>query len=52
MVARNPHIYIEGMVPHLGSRLSIEIAPFGALLSCIVVIHGMVFTFTYCLNRR
>lgn len=52
MVARNPPIYMEGTVPHLGSRLRIDIVPFGALLSCIVVVHGMVFTLTYCLNLR
>jgi len=50
MVSRNPPIYINGTVPHLGSRLSISPVAFGAILGCIVVVHGVVFVLTYWLS--
>lgn len=52
LVSRNPPIYINGMVPYLGSRLSISPVAFGALLACIVVVHGVVFGLTYWLSRK
>ena len=50
MVARNPPLYIEGTVPHLGSRLSVNSVAFGVILGCIVVVHGIVFALTYWLQ--
>lgn len=52
MVNRNPPIYINGTVPHLGSRLSISSVAFGAILGCIVAVHGVVFALTYWLNSQ
>ncbi len=52
LVSRNPPININGMVPYLGSRLSISPVAFGALLACIVVVHGVVFGLTYWLSRK
>lgn len=51
MVSRNPRIYIDGKVPNLGSKLSINAVGFGALLACIVAVHGVVFGLTYWLSE-
>ncbi len=50
LVSSNPPIYINGTVPYLGSRLSINPVAFGALLASIVAVHGVVFGLTYWLS--
>ena len=49
MVNKNPPIYINGTVPYLGSRLSVQWGPFVAILVCIVATHFVVFALTYIL---
>lgn len=51
MVSRNRRIYIDGKVPHLGSKLSLNPVGFSALLACIVAVHGVVFGLTYWLSK-
>lgn len=52
MVSRNRRISINGKVPHLGSKLSMNPVGFGALLACIVAVHGVVFSLTYWLSKE
>ena len=49
MVKSNPSLQINGTVPYLGSRVSVQRGPFIAILVCIVATHFVVFALTYLL---
>jgi len=52
MIHRNKPTYIEGTLPHLGSRLNVKWKAFIAILICIVATHFTIFTLTYFVTQR
>ena len=47
MVARNPPMQMDGIVPHLGTKLSVKWEVFEALLACIVAADSLVIALSY-----
>ena len=51
MVIANPKTLLDGTVPYLGSRVSVDTPTFIAIVSCLVGTHLTVFVLAYVLGR-
>ena len=47
MVERNPSIRTPGMVPYLGSKISVRWAYFEALMASIVAVDSLIVVLSY-----